>query len=126
MKLKDWKEYTQEEKERLLIQWLYNYSSQLVNQDEIIEFYKLLDDNIDKMKDFAVSCYAMGVSNEYLLKAFQGNFVGMLLDSIPEEKELDEVSKKMLAKKERDLLSILAVLCSREENARTLDLVNNE
>ena len=122
MELKDWKEYTQEEKEKLLVHWLYNYSSQLVNQDEIIEFYGLLADDIDKMKDFAVSCFVMGVSNEYLKKAMQGNFVGMLLDSIPEENELDDNCKKMMAKKEKMLLSILATTCEKEQ---TLSLENN-
>ncbi len=124
MELKNWDEYTEDEKGRLLIHWLYNFGNRLVNQDEIIEFYKLIDEDVDKVKDVAVSCFTMGVSNEYLINAMKGNFVGILLDSIPEKSELDETSKKMLEQKEKLLLALLVMSYSKEEKAQTLSLEN--
>ena len=94
MELKGWKEYTKEEKEKLLLHWWHYYGKMLIRPEEYEKYIELVNTRTDEIFNCALFSYARGFSSQVLLMAIRQGTVDELLSSLPETETKDELYNK--------------------------------
>lgn len=97
MQIKEWNEYTGDEKSSLLTHWFHYYGKLLYTLDELEKFQDLTKKDSNKMFSAAVACYISGGNSSLLLTGLRqdgekfidvaGNRGGDLRDKNEEEYE---------------------------------------
>lgn len=73
MEIKKFCEYSEEEREELLMHWWHYYGKVMYTFAELEEFRKLVKENSMLMKDVALTSYLLGYSSQGLIKAMRTN-----------------------------------------------------
>ena len=97
MQIKEWNEYTEDEKSSLLTHWFHYYGKLVYTLDELEKFQDLTKKDSNKMFSAAVACYISGGNSSLLLTGLRqdgekfidvaGNRGGDLRDKNEEEYE---------------------------------------
>ena len=90
IEIKDWKEYTDEEKKELLNHWWHYYGKIIYTFDEWELFNELVDKNSNKMMELAVAGFIYGVTSQPLITAMRKNQVDELLATLPNLNEIED------------------------------------
>ena len=73
MEFKKFNEYSQNEKEELLMHWFHYYGKILVTVEEIEKFYELVKSDSNLIKDAAMVAYVLGESSQGIINAMRTN-----------------------------------------------------
>ena len=104
MEIKEWNLYTKEEKKEILRHWWYYYGKLLISFEEIEEFNKLLDTNIEDIYVAALISYLEGLSSQVLIYAMREGRVEEFFKILPNFKD-DEKLKDAFNAISRDFLN---------------------
>ena len=104
MEIKEWNLYTKEEKKEILRHWWYYYGKLLISFEEIEEFNKLLDTNIEDIYVAALMSYLEGLSSQVLIYAMREGRVEEFFKILPNFKD-DEKLKDAFNAISRDFLN---------------------
>lgn len=105
IEIKNWNDYSFEEKNKLLQHWWHYYGKMMYTLQEWEEFNKLVEKDADRMFIFAIGSYIMGTSSQPLICAMRQRNVDEVIASLPEKKELED--NEMYFKIENSLISQL-------------------
>ena len=84
MEVKEWNNYTKEEKRALLNHWWYYYGKEIYTFDELEAFNKMIDQRDDEILELAVLSYTRNLSNQVLLYAMRLGQTKELFSSLPD------------------------------------------
>ena len=90
IEIKEWKEYTDEEKKELLNHWWHYYGKVVYTFDEWEKFNELVDKNSNKMMELAVAGFIYGITSQPLIAAMRKNQVDELLATLPNLNEIED------------------------------------
>lgn len=105
MKIKEWKDYSISEKNRLLHHWWYYYGKLIITLEEQQKFNELVDKDSDQVFALAVASYVHGESSQPLIYAMRANKVEALMATIQKtESIIDEKVKNTFSLAENKLI----------------------
>ncbi|MBE6160336.1 MAG: hypothetical protein E7157_04755 [Lactobacillales bacterium] len=90
IEIKNWNEYSSEEKNILLQHWWHYYGKILYTLDECEQFDSLLEKDIDKIFIAAIGSFIIGLSSQPLIDSMRRNNIDELLSALPEMKKLED------------------------------------
>ena len=90
IEIKEWKEYTDEEKKELLNHWWHYYGKVLYTFDEWEQFNELIDKNSNKIMELAVAGFICNITTQPLIAAMRKNQVDELLSTLPNLNEIKD------------------------------------
>ena len=93
MELKDWNEYTFEEKEALLHHWWQYYALSTYTLDEWMQFDEMIIGNVDKICEAAFCCYINQQGPKPILEGMRRGVIDEFLKLLPEMEEQDSKLK---------------------------------
>lgn len=82
MEIKEWDQYSEDEKTKLLKHWWHYYGKLVITYEEMAYFERLVKRNPDQMMDVALFSFFMEHSSQLLIYAMRQNRVQQFLDVV--------------------------------------------
>lgn len=94
MEVKNWNEYTNDQKKTLVKHWWHYYGKMVITFAELQRFHELVEKDVDTIFRFAVDSFIIGQSSQQLIVAMRFNEENQLLEKVTIIDELNDKEKE--------------------------------
>lgn len=123
MRLKNYNEYSLEEKKILLLFWWNHFGKIPFTPEELEIFKKLVDTIPEDVMFLAVNAFSLNIANEAIITYMRSKRLSSLIDSIPREEFQKESFKKFYATAKESFIEILVITYNAYEENKIIDIL---